>query len=212
MLLERQRLDDYKKENPNELTEEQLKKIEDEMEKPKEKTISDEYFDFKLWSLGYPSRQESFAEYVAKRLARKNAKRILEVGCGRTYRLSRILEEKGFEMTCIDQKIEVFTRGQSKIKTKKEKFNYTYDLSDYDYVVAQEPCDATEHIVRACVEQKKSFIMTLCGVPHTLISGKNLENVYEWYEYLLNISKENDIRLRYVSLVPLLKTPILLKD
>ena len=211
MLDTKQKLEKNKKENPNELTEKQLKQIEHEMENPKEKTISDEYFDFKLWSLGYPSRQESFAEYLVKRLTKKNAKKILEVGCGRTYRLSRMLEEKGFEITCIDLNIEAL-KGQSNIVVKKQKFDYTYDLSNYDYIVAQEPCDATEHIVRACVNQKKPFIMTLCGVPHTLISGEEMKDVHNWYEYLINISKENEIRLRYVSLDPLLKTPILLKD
>lgn len=210
--MERQRLEEYKKKNPNELTEKQLKKIKSEMESPKGNTISDEYFDFRLWCLGYPSRQESFAEYVAKRLERKKAKKVLEVGCGRTYRLSRILEKKGFEMTCIDPKVENLATYESNIVVKKEMFDFKYALDNYDCIVAQEPCDATEHIVRACEEQDKPFIMTLCGVPHTLISGEEPENVYEWYAYLLNISKENKIRLRYVSLDPLLETPILLKD
>ena len=210
--MRKQRLEEYKKKNPNELTDEQFEKIKDEMENPKSKIISDEYFDFKLWYLGYPSRQESFAEYVAKRLKRKNVKKVLEVGCGRTYRLSRILDKKGFEMTCIDPKLEKLSACESDITAKKEIFNFKYDLSDYDCIVAQEPCDATEHIVRACIEQNKPFIMTLCGVPHTLISGEEPENVYEWYAYLLNISKENKIRLRYVALDPFLETPVLLKD
>lgn len=210
--MRKQRLEEYKKKNPNELTDEQFEKIKDEMENPKSKIISDEYFDFKLWCLGYPSRQESFAEYVAKRLKRKNVKKVLEVGCGRTYRLSRILDKKGFEMTCIDPKVEKLSACESDITAKKEIFDFKYDLSDYDCIVAQEPCDATEHIVRACIEQNKPFIMTLCGVPHTLISGEEPENVYEWYAYLLNISKENKIRLRYVALDPFLETPVLLKD
>ena len=210
--MRKQRLEEYKKKNPNELTDEQFEKIKDEMENPKSKIISDEYFDFKLWCLGYPSRQESFAEYVAKRLKRKNVKKVLEVGCGRTYRLSRILDKKGFEMTCIDPKVEKLSACESDITAKKEIFDFKYDLSDYDCIVAQEPCDATEHFVRACIEQNKPFIMTLCGVPHTLISGEEPENVYEWYAYLLNISKENKIRLRYVALDPFLETPVLLKD
>lgn len=210
--MRKQRLEEYKKKNPNELTDEQFEKIKDEMENPKSKIISDEYFDLKLWCLGYPSRQESFAEYVAKRLKRKNVKKVLEVGCGRTYRLSRILDKKGFEMTCIDPKVEKLSACESDITAKKEIFDFKYDLSDYDCIVAQEPCDATEHIVRACIEQNKPFIMTLCGVPHTLISGEEPENVYEWYAYLLNISKENKIRLRYVALDPFLETPVLLKD
>lgn len=212
MLMEKQRLEEYKKENPNELTEEQFNKIEKEMNSPKGNTISDEYFDFQLWCLGYSSRQENFARYISKHLSRKNAKKVLEVGSGRTCRLSRILESEGYDMTCIDPKIEEETMGETKIIIKKKLFKQTYDLSKYDYIIAQEPCDATEHIVRACVEQNKPFIMTLCGVPHTLISGKKLDNVYEWYWYLLDLSTKNDIRLRYVYLDPLLKTAILLKD
>lgn len=212
MLMEKNQLEEYKKKNPNELTEEQFIKIENEMNHPNGKTISDEYFDFRLWCLGCSSRQENFAKYVSKHLARKNAKNILEVGAGRTCRLSRMLESEGFNMTCIDPKIEAESIKKSNIVIKKEMFDKTYDLREYNFIIAQEPCDATEHIVRACVEQNKPFIITLCGVPHKLISGKNLENVYEWYGYLLDISTKNDIRLRYVYLDPLLKTAILLKD
>ena len=207
-----QRLKVYKEKNPNELTEEQFTKIAKEIKAPKKgKTISDEYFDFLLWMHGLESRQESFAKYVYKRLTRKNAKKILEVGCGRTYRLSRMLQKKGFEMTCIDPKVELPTE-ESEIIVKKEMFDYNYDLSEYDFIIAQEPCDATEHIVRACIEQKKPFIITLCGVPHKLISGEEMENVEDWYEYLINISKDEEIKLRYISIDPLLRIHILLKN
>lgn len=206
------RFEQYKLENPNELTEEQFKEIESEMLQPKEDVISDEYFDFKLWFLEEPSRQEAFASYLSRRLHKKGAKKVLEVGSGRTCRLSRILEEKGFSMTCIDPKIdlEFVSEKNPKIILDKSKFNQNYDLKDFDYVIAQEPCDATEHIIRACVKQNKPFIMTLCGVPHDSISGKQVKNVYDWWEYLTNIS--DTIRLRRVSLNSLLDTRILLKD
>lgn len=206
----RQRLEEYKEKNPNELTEEQFKKIEQEISMPKSKTISDEYFDFKLWMKGLPSRQEYFAKYVYSRLKQKNAKKILEVGCGHKYKLSRILEHKRFDMTCIDPKVELPTE-KSNIIVKKEVFDYNYDLSGYDFVIAQEPCDATEHIVRACVKQEKPFIIALCGVPHKLISGQEMEDVMDWYEYLLNISENNEIKLTYISFDSFLKMYMLIK-
>lgn len=81
-------------------------------------------------------------------------------------------------------------------------------MSWVDCVIAQEPCDATEHIVRACTSQNIPFLMTLCGVPHKLISGKTLRSVNEWYDYLVNIANDK-VKLRYITLNPILTTPIL---
>ena len=205
MLDELQRIKLYKQLNPNELSTQQFQKLVDEIKQPKSKTISDEYFDFKLWYKGYPSRQESFAKFLAKKVP--DSAKILEVGCGRTARLSRILSQNGFYMTCIDPKLEVVT-GEN-VEFIKDKFDYKeFDLSPYDYIIGQEPCDATEHIVRACINQNKPFLITLCGVPHKLISGKVPKDANEWYEYLINICPQ-EVKLRYISLDPFLSTPIL---
>lgn len=207
MLDELQRFELYKQLNPNELTPQQFQKIEHEIRFPKFQTISDEYFDFKLWYSGFPSRQESFAEFIAKKLSNKGISKILEVGCGRTARLSRILSKKGFIMTCIDTNLEV--QSNVDIEYIKSQFNYkNFDLTKYDYVIAQEPCDATEHVVRACTSQHTPFMMSLCGVPHRLISGKMPKDVYDWYDYLINISP-GELKLRYIKLDPYLQTPLL---
>lgn len=206
MLDELHRIELYKQLNPNELSLEQFLKLEKEIKHPKPTIISDEYFDFKLWCRGLPSRQESFAEFVAKKMAKKDGAKVLEVGGGRTGRLSRILNEKGYRMTCIDPKLELVS---SDIECIKGQFNYkTFDLSVYDYVIAQEPCEATEHVVRACATQNVPFMMALCGVPHRLISGQTPKSVEEWYDYLLDIAS-TEIKLRYVKLDPFLSTPML---
>ena len=184
-----QRIKLYKQLNPNELSESQFKKLEYDIKHPEEGTITDEYLDFKLWSLGLPSRQVTFARFVAKKLSKHKGAKILEVGCGRTGRLSRLLSKEGFRMTCIDPKLEV--TSSANVEYIKSKFDYTKsDLSGYDYVIAQEPCDATEHIVRACVNQKIPFMIALCGAPHKLLSGEMPKDVYKWYDYLVNISSE----------------------
>ena len=109
-------------------------------------------------------------------------------------------------MTCINPNVE--PQGNN-IEYIQSKFEYTkFDLSPYSFVIAQEPCDATEHIVRACINQNTPFIMSLCGVPHKLISGKMPKDINEWYKYLQNISYEQ-IRLFYVSLDPISTTAIL---
>jgi len=207
ILDELKRIELYKQLNPNELTPQQFSKLEHEVQYSKPKTMSDEYFDFFLWSKGFPSRQENFANFIAKKLSKKEGIHILEVGGGRTARLSRILSEKGFKMTCIDPNLEM--EISENIEFIKSRFNYKdFDLSIYDYVIAQEPCEATEHVVRACTNQHIPFMMTLCGVPHRLISGKTPKSVEKWYEYLVNISN-TEIKLRYVKLDPFLSTPIL---
>lgn len=207
MLDELRRIELYKQSNPNELSTQQFLKLEHEIKNPRPNKKSDEYVDFKLWYNGLTSRQENFANYIAKKLSGKEGAKILEVGGGRTGRLSRFLSEKGFCMTCIDPKLEIST--DANIEFIKKQFDYKkFDLTKYDYVIAQEPCEATEHIIRACVRQKVPFMITLCGIPHRLISGKTPKEVMEWYDYLINIASE-EIRFRYIKLDPFFRTPTL---
>ena len=204
--LQRIQLDRYIELNPNELSADQITKLKKEVNNPCSDFICDESVDFKLWTMGYPSRQESFANLVKKITNNKKLK-ILEVGCGRTGRLARILSKEGLWVTGIDPKVEI--EEQENVKFIKEKFEYTtFDVSSYDFVIAQEPCDATEHIVRACIEKRVPFIISLCGTPHKLLSGNMPKTYQEWYNYLLGISREN-MKLRYISLDPLTITPIL---
>lgn len=206
MSLELYQFQSYKLQNPNELTSQQFLDLEHEIKHPDNGTISDEYLDFKLWCKNLPSRQELFANYLLRKLPKFEGAKILEVGCGRTAKLSRLLSEKGFNMSCIDPLLELKSNN---IECIRSNFKYTkFDLAPYDYIIAQEPCDATEHIVRACINQSKPFMISLCGVPHRLISGKMPKDEKEWYKYLQNISP-SQIRLIYASLDPISSTPIL---
>ena len=197
----------YKECNPNELTPAQLQALEEEISTPADTQGSDELWDFLLWCRKLPSRQERFAQFLSKKLPKTEGLRVLEVGCGRTARLSRFLCAYGFHMTAIDPKLEL--NYCNNFIGIRDVFDYEkFDLTDYDFVVAQEPCDATEHIVRACINQNKPFMITLCGVPHQLISGETPANVYDWHNYLVNIAK-NQLKLRYIELDPISKTPLL---
>ncbi len=198
----------YRDTNPNELSQKQLAELEKEINTIKKSdSISDELGDFLLWCEGLPSRQESFAKYLLRQMPKTPGLRVLEVGCGRVAKLSRILNEKGYIMSAMDPKLDLkYCKGFTGIRGK---FDYrTIDLSPYDFVVAQEPCDATEHIVRACLEQNVPFIMSLCGVPHKLISGTMPKDVYLWYEYLVTLQPYK-MKLRYATLDPFFKTPVL---
>lgn len=207
MIGELYRLETYRKLNPNELTAQQFIKLEQEINKPRIDLISDEYVDFKLWCDGEPSRQESFAKFIERNLVQHKGAKILEVGCGRTGKLSRILNEKGFNMTAIDPNLEMTSNND--IQFIRGKFHYNkIDLTNFDYVVAQEPCDATEHVVRACTAKNIPFMMTLCGVPHRLISGQMPKNVEEWYNYLLDVAGDK-VKLRYVKLDSFAHSPVL---
>lgn len=197
----------YKQTNPNELTSLEFAQLEKELNKSTAGVDSDQHLDFLLWCNGYKSRQELFAKYLMKYLPKTSGVKILEVGCGRTAKLSRILAEKGFTMTCIDPKVD--SSLLNGINSIKGKFDHKkFDLSEYDFVIAQEPCDATEHIIRACTTQGKPFIISLCGVPHKLLSGDTPKSYEDWYDYLWKIAKDKT-RLLYLSLDPFSKTPII---
>ncbi|MCM1246110.1 MAG: class I SAM-dependent methyltransferase [Roseburia sp.] len=212
---EKEKFEEYRRQNPNELTDKQFAAVLDEMEHPKAGLISDEYLDFKLWCKGMPSRQEAFADFISKWLAPDRGKKILEVGAGRTARLSRLLAAKGYQMTGMDPQLEIDSSeedAKTNIRRIRAAFDYqTADLTEYDYVVAQEPCEATEHIVRAATEQGIPFLMVLCGVPHSLISGEMPEDVYAWYDYLQEIAGE-DVSLLYLPLYGKSRTAVMVRD
>lgn len=207
MLYELIRFKEYKELNPCKLTPQQMASLEVEIKHHNILRSSDEYVDFTLWMNNLPLRQERFAKYISRRLKNHPNAKLLEVGCGRLGRLSKLLAKEGFLMTGIDPKLEVSSTDT--IRFYKQKFDCkTAILDDYDYVIAQEPCDATEHIIRACLNQNKPFMISLCGSPHKLISGENPKDVYDWFDCLVNIAPDKLV-FRWVEFDPFFKTPIL---
>ena len=197
----------YKHLNPHELTDKQFADLEKELRHPEE-VISDQYLDLLLWCKSLPSRQENFANFISKKLAKYPGAKILEVGCGRTARLSRYLSQKGFNVTCIDSIVEPEALSDNVTAIVGLFDHSTFDLSDYDFVIAQEPCDATEHVALACKEQNKPFFMSLCGVPHKKLSGETPKSYLEWYDHLLNVS-DGYAKLIWLSLDPFSRTAVL---
>ena len=200
----------YKKLNPNELTPAEFAALQKEITRANKTELSDQYCDFMLWCRELPSRQKQFADFIIKKLSKHPGAKILEVGCGRTAILSRQLSKHGFQMTCIDPKLELSSiQKYPEIKGICGKFDYkTFDLSGFDYVIAVEPCDATEHVVRACIATDTPFFMSLCGVPHKLLDGKMPKNHNEWYQYLKNIAPDH-IKLIKLPWNPLFLTEII---
>lgn len=174
------------KDNPFNFTMEQFSKVKEDIINPRTGVVSDEYVDFILWTRGLKSRQEYFAEYIEKMLSLKQYRRLLEVGCGRNARLAKMLSAKGYKMTVIDPM--VIMDSSDNISYIKSRFCFDKtDISGYDAIVAQEPCEATEHIIRACIGEKKDFIISLCGAAHRQMNGEMPDDVYQWYNYLEEI-------------------------
>lgn len=116
-------------------------------------------------------------------------------------------------MTCIDPALDLafpLADSDRKITLLKQAFDYhNMDLAPYDLVIGQKPCEATEHIVRACMGQDKPFILALCGTPHKYLSGQMPETVYAWYDYLAELSGDYAVLL-YLPLYNGYKTAVLL--
>lgn len=179
-------------ENPFGFEREQLEKIENDILNPRGGSVCDEYVDFILWTKGLKSRQEAFAEFVERLFPREQYQNLLEVGSGRCAGLSRLLSEKGYKVTAMDPKIVPDNVRADDVICIKEAFAYgKTNITKFDAVVAQEPCEATEHIIRECIERKKDFVISLCGAPHALMNGEMPEDVYAWYRYLEEIDREN---------------------
>lgn len=176
----------FYKNNPLDFTKEELKKVFDDIVNPRSGVVYDETVDFCLWNKGLKTRQQYMAEYVKKRFPKEQFPRLLEVGCGKQARLSKLLVENGYEMTAMDPCVFLTEGGRMKLVCLPECFDYkTADISGYDAVIAQEPCEAAEHIIRACTAAGKPFCVSLCGAPHRLISGEEPESLAAWHEKLL---------------------------
>lgn len=190
------------KENPLGFEKEEFDKIERDIKHPRNGVVYDEYVEFMLWSKGLKSRQEYFSEYIEHILPLSHYPNLLEVGAGKNGRLSMLLSRKGYRMTAMDPKLKINEFELNDVKCEREAFLFgKTNVSNFDAVIAQEPCEATEHIIRACVEQKKDFVIGLCGTPHRLISGDVFEDVFEWYDYLEKIDKDHCVLVQ-PNLIP----------
>ena len=183
---------EYKDVNPNELNEIEIRELERKLKNSEKGTVDDCCLEFFLWQNGERSRAESFADYVIKQLNGVVGLKILEVGAGRTASVSKILSTRGAIMTCIDPKLDI---GKEKnITYIKGKFDYRkFDINSFDYVIAQEPCEGAEHVIRACNKANKPYIVTLCGTPHKAISGKRFKNYSQYHQYLRDLDKGNNV-------------------
>ncbi len=198
------------RENPFGFTEEQLHKIQADILKSDKRVVTDEYIDFLLWTKGLQSRQQYFATYLEKILPISKYRNLLEVGCGRNAALAKMLAEKGYCMTAMDPQLTEEDSAIFPVIGIRDSFVYDkVDLQEYDAVIAQEPCDATEHIVRACLEQRKNYVISLCGTAHRLINGEMPKDAYAWFEYLQQIVPDNSV-LIYPDLIPGYLTPVLM--
>lgn len=175
-------------ENPHELSKEQFDLVIDDIfGNQNGKTICDETFDFFQWQHNRKCRQQIFAKYLMDNYSKFQGKEVLEVGCGRTARLSRMLRDY-FNMTVIDPKLEY--KIEYMVRFIKGEFTQNTQINIYDLVIGLEPCEATEHIIRACVKARKDFIVVLCGVPHKRIDGVMPEDYMAWYDYLVSIDRD----------------------
>ena len=183
-------LNKYRQENPNLLDDAGFNKIVFDIMVPGTDFVYDEYLDFLLWCNGKPGRQENFLNFLKTAIFPICPKyqKILEIGCGKHARLSTALADGGFAMTCVDPILE--NKSLYNIITAINiSFDYRDDFclqlaSSNDFVIAQEPCDATEHIVRACEITQTPYFVILCAVPHLRSDNIMPKSVWDWYNYL----------------------------
>jgi len=193
---------DFRKENPLDFDCVQMKKIESDIRMPRDGVVCDEYVEFILWTRGLKSRQEYFAEYVTTLFPVEQYKNLLEVGAGSTARLSGLLSEKGYQMTAMDPQLAPGRVKSEQVRCRSDFFIFgRSEIDAYDAVIAQEPCEATEHIIRACTAVHKDFVISLCGAPHQMINGEMPEDVYEWYFRLKKIAGK-ECTLAVPELIP----------
>ena len=152
--------------------------------KSREEGVSDEVVDYQLWCEDGSSRMTRFRDFLLRVLQRYEAQNILEVGCGTKALLAQELRTRGYRVCAMDPALEC----ENDWHTRKA-FDFGTDLTSYDIVIAQEPCEAAELIIRACVAVDKPFWVQPCGDAHRMLSGEKPRNAMEWWRRLAIIDR-----------------------
>lgn len=171
----------------------------------KSNVIDDEVYDFLAFiGLTKQTREDQFLNYVNTKYGIIRFKSILDVGAGRMCKLSKALAEYGNTLYAMDPEIRLSKEEarESGIRIRKQNFicdkfaiaGQGTDIRKYDYIFGIEPCGATEHIIRQGLKYDKPFDVSLCAAPHMALNGRTFRNYEEWYEYLLSISDDVDIK------------------
>ncbi|MBR1444592.1 MAG: hypothetical protein IJ583_13795 [Firmicutes bacterium] len=176
----------FMEENPFKFSEERIERAKKDFYEPRKGVMCDELVEFVLWANGYPARHEKFGDHLLPIIKRNEWKNVLEVGCGEVFLLSEYLFEKlegKVKFTAMDKC--GFARDSKDITLIDDEFTENYDISGYDLIIAQEPCEAAECIIKNCTENDKPFCVILCGAPHKRLTGEIDEDVNSWYIYLM---------------------------
>lgn len=197
----------FARENPFDLTADQLAQLKHDLAQPDAETASDELVDFTLWRSGLPPRQARFAKYAAQIFPLRSYPHLLEVGCGRRARAAMLLAEKGYQMSAIDPQLSVKTEGIHGMRACFQ--DHQEIISAYDAIIAQEPCEATEHIICSCAAKHVPFLISLCAGPHRFINGHMPSSTEEWITHMQEIDPEHTV-LIYPELIPGYLTPVLI--
>ena len=174
------------KDNPLNFSERRMELVRKDFYGQHHGTVSDEFADYVLWAEKLPARHEKFGKFLLAIIRDNGWKSILEIGSGENALLSLFLRnrlEENIKITAMDKC--VITCDNPNINIINREITCKENLTDYDAVIAQEPCDAAELIIRACTDQDIPYCVILCGVPHTRLTGILDTNVYEWYAYLI---------------------------
>lgn len=135
-------------------------------------------------SLRY-NRYEHFAKFIKAKYP--DTKKILEVGCGDGL-LSKLLTDLGYDVTAIDY-IKYNNLEENGIKFKETTFELDTDISEYDLVVGLHCCEATERIIRNCLNNEKEFSVVVCEKRQGL-ENKKIKNRNQYIKYLKTISNK----------------------
>ena len=186
----------FKELNPLEFSERRMQLAENDFYRPRHGLVSDEYVEYVLWAEGTPARHEQFGEFLLPTIKANGWRSLLEVGCGEAALLSRYLYDRlcnDVSITAVDQ--SEITCRHPKIRLMQKTFTGAEDLTGYDAVIALDPCEAAELIVKACTEQNVPYCVVLCGVPHRRLTGELDEDAYGWYAYLISTYPDCGFRI-----------------
>lgn len=136
-------------------------------------------------------------------------RRILDVGCGFFPAFSKKVAnaQKSGSVKAVDY--DVITTDVPGIVVDKSTFNQDYDVSDIDFIIGLEPCEAAIDMITVANKNDLDLCLFMCGCPH-IETRFNYERsiAYQMYlNYVINtmemtLPNNRDYDMEYPGFLP----------
>lgn len=144
----------------------------------------------------FANRQREYSRVVSTIMPSGKNTRILDLGAGEFPLSSFMIAQNADDVTTQDKEFMFYDETISGLgcKPKQEIFTKDTDLSNYDFVVGNKPCEATLDMIANCAKNNLPYFIDICNcaIPSLVSLSRVSDDVWQ------NIMRELDPRIQFV--------------